>query len=100
MLVRWSARRSCGTTGAAADLVSECGGRAAWANAIGSVPGPSFTVAKLRWLADREPGHAERTAAVCFRTAAAGTDPPAAGERVSGRPGDAGSEGAQPIRRG
>ena len=49
---------------AAADLIGELGGAQAWAEAAGSVPVASFTVTKLRWLADHEPGHAKRTAAV------------------------------------
>lgn len=53
---------------AAADLVAELGpgdaGALAWARAVGTVPVASFTVTKLRWLADHEPDHAARTAAV------------------------------------
>ena len=44
----------------AADLVSELGGPAAWADAVGSVPVASFTVTKLRWLARCEPDLAAR----------------------------------------
>ena len=55
---------------AAADLVKELGdgtdGARAWADAVGVVPVASFTVAKLRWLADHEPEHARSTAAVCL----------------------------------
>jgi len=51
---------------AAADLVVELGGAGAWAEAVGSVPVASFTVTKLRWLADHEPERAERTAAVAL----------------------------------
>ncbi|WP_214415511.1 xylulokinase [Sphaerisporangium fuscum] len=51
---------------AAADLVAEAGGPKAWAEAVGSVPVASFTVTKLRWLAEHEPGNAARTAAVCL----------------------------------
>ncbi len=56
----------------ATDLVVELGegdeaaGRAAWAEAVGVVPVASVTVAKLRWLARREPAAAARTAAVCL----------------------------------
>ncbi len=50
---------------AAADLVEELGAQA-WARAVGSVPVASFTVTKLRWLAEHEPAHAARTAAVCL----------------------------------
>jgi xylulokinase len=42
------------------DLVTELGGPAAWAEAVGSVPVASFTVTKLRWLARAEPGNAAR----------------------------------------
>ena len=55
---------------AAEDLIAELGGgeagRAAWADAVGLVPVASFTVTKLRWLAEHEPGNAARTAAVCL----------------------------------
>lgn len=52
--------------GAARALVSELGGARAWARAVGVVPLAAITVAKLRWLADHEPEHADRTAAVCL----------------------------------
>ena len=51
---------------AALDLVAELGGAASWAEAVGSVPVASFTVTKLRWLAEHEPASADRTAAVCL----------------------------------
>ncbi len=55
---------------AASELVAELGGpergARAWADAVGSVPLASFTVAKLRWIAEHEPQHAQRTAAVCL----------------------------------
>ena len=57
---------------AAAELIRELGdgdeeaGRRAWADAVGLVPIASFTATKLRWLADTEPGNADRTAAVCL----------------------------------
>jgi xylulokinase len=55
---------------AAADLTAELGageaGRRAWADAVGLVPVASFTVTKLRWLAEHEPANAARTAAVCL----------------------------------
>ncbi|MBO0890793.1 MAG: xylulose kinase, partial [Acidothermales bacterium] len=44
-------------------LVAELGGQA-WADAVGSVPLPSFTVTKLAWLAEHEPANAERVAQV------------------------------------
>src|SRR6476660_3225023 len=51
---------------AAEDLVAELGGPQTWADAVGSVPVASFTVTKLRWLAENEPANAARTAAVCL----------------------------------
>jgi xylulokinase len=57
---------------AAQDLIVELGagdaqaGRLAWARAVGSVPVASFTVTKLRWLADHEPENAARIAAICL----------------------------------
>ena len=56
---RSSARPCSGTTpapaGAATDLIAELGGPEKWADAVGSVPVASFTVTKLRWLAEHEP---------------------------------------------
>lgn len=51
---------------AATDLTAELGGPQAWAEGVGSVPVASFTVTKLRWLAEHEPDNARRTAAVCL----------------------------------
>lgn len=51
---------------AAHALVRELGGPRAWAQAVGVVPLAAITVAKLRWLADRESRNADRTAAVCL----------------------------------
>jgi xylulokinase len=48
----------------AATLITELGGPAEWARRTGSVPTASFTVTKLRWLAEREPACAERAAHV------------------------------------
>ena len=63
----WNDTRSAG---AATDLIDELGGgdagRKAWADAVGLVPVASFTVTKLRWLAEHEPAYAARTAAVCL----------------------------------
>ncbi|MGH3746200.1 MAG: FGGY family carbohydrate kinase, partial [Micromonosporaceae bacterium] len=63
----WNDTRSAD---AASALVNELGGSdvgpAAWAAAVGSVPVASFTVTKLRWLAEREPDNARRAAAVCL----------------------------------
>jgi xylulokinase len=50
---------------AAAELVAELGPQA-WVDAVGTVPVASFTVTKLRWLAEHEPEAAARTAAVCL----------------------------------
>lgn len=44
----------------ARELVKELGGPEEWARRTGSVPTASFTAAKLRWLADREPENAAR----------------------------------------
>ena len=58
----WNDLRS----GSAAEaLVAELGAEG-WANAIGSVPVASFTISKLRWLAEHEPDNAARTEAVCL----------------------------------
>ncbi|GAA5030143.1 xylulokinase [Terrabacter aeriphilus] len=57
----WNDTRSAG---AARDLVDELGGVAAWVDAVGSVPVASFTVTKLRWLAEHEPDAARRVARV------------------------------------
>ncbi len=51
---------------AAADLVTELGGPDRWAEAVGSVPVASFTVTKLRWLAEHEPDNVRRTRTVCL----------------------------------
>jgi len=63
----WNAVRSAD---AGAQLVAELGdgdaGRSAWAAAVGSVPVASFTVTKLRWLAEHEPETVRRTTAVCL----------------------------------
>lgn len=59
----WNDTRS---SAAAADLVEELGGPGAWADRIGVVPVAAITAAKLRWLTDAEPDHADTTAAVCL----------------------------------
>jgi xylulokinase len=56
----WNDMRSAS---AAAALIRERGGPLWWATQTGSVPTASFTVTKLRWLAEHEPAHAARTAA-------------------------------------
>ncbi len=45
-------------------LIAELGGPRQWARRTGSVPTASFTVTKLRWLAEHEPDAAARTARV------------------------------------
>ena len=46
-------------------LVSEIGADE-WVRRTGSVPVASFTVTKLRWIAENEPANARRIAAVCL----------------------------------
>lgn len=57
----WNDLRSAA---AAAELISQNGGPQWWARQTGSVPAASFTITKLRWLAEHEPGNAARAAAV------------------------------------
>lgn len=57
----WNDTRSAD---AAADLVGELGGVGAWVDAVGSVPVASFTITKLRWLAEHEPENSARVARV------------------------------------
>ncbi|MBK7822583.1 MAG: xylulokinase [Tessaracoccus sp.] len=65
----WNDTRSAG---AAEELVAEFGdgdraaGAGRWAEAVGSVPVASYTVTKLRWLADHEPEQAARIAAIAL----------------------------------
>lgn len=65
----WNDTRSAG---AAEELICERGdgdrerGARWWAQATGLVPVASFTVTKLRWLADNEPENARKIAAVCL----------------------------------
>jgi len=67
----WNDTRSAG---AAADLIDELAGsgggpdagQQAWVEAVGSVPVASFTITKLRWLAEHEPDRAKRVEAVCL----------------------------------
>ena len=60
----WNDMRSAA---AAQALVAELpGGAAGWAEAVGSVPVASFTVTKLRWLAEHEPTCAARADRVCL----------------------------------
>ena len=48
----------------AEDLIAEFGGPGEWARRTGSVPTASFTVTKLRWMAEHEPANAARTSRV------------------------------------
>jgi xylulokinase len=48
----------------AQELIAELGGPGEWASRTGSVPTASFTVTKLRWMAEHEPANAARTAMV------------------------------------
>lgn len=48
----WNDTRSAPQT---ADLTAELGGPQAWVDAVGLVPGVSFTLTKLRWLRDHRP---------------------------------------------
>ena len=47
----WNDTRSAPQT---RDLIAELGGPQAWVDAVGVVPGASFTLTKLRWLRDNE----------------------------------------------
>jgi xylulokinase len=59
----WNDLRSAG---AAAELIADRGGPGWWASHTGSVPAPSFTVTKLRWLAEHEPDNSKKTEAVAL----------------------------------
>ena len=65
----WNDTRSAG---AAEELTCERGdgdlerGARWWAQATGLVPVASFTVTKLRWVADNEPENARKIAAICL----------------------------------
>jgi xylulokinase len=59
--ILWNDTRSAS---AAEDLIREAGGADAWAQAVGLVPVASFTVTKLRWLAQHERDAAARVASV------------------------------------
>jgi xylulokinase len=93
----WNDLRSAG---AAADLISEHGGPKWWATHTGSVPTASFTVTKLRWLANHEPANAKRADTVLLPhdlltwklRAGAGGDGGGAAEAVTDR-GDASGTG-------
>jgi sugar (pentulose or hexulose) kinase len=81
----WNDLRSAGV---AADLVAERGGPRWWADSTGSVPTASFTVTKLRWLAEHQPANAQRVASPAVCALAPGVfgvdvDVPAPGEYVA-----------------
>ncbi|GAA3125488.1 xylulokinase [Kribbella aluminosa] len=59
--VLWNDTSSADAT---TELIAELGGPEAWAEAIGSVPVPSFTVTKLRWMRDEAAGNDVRREAV------------------------------------
>jgi xylulokinase len=73
----------------AARLVAELGGPGQWAARTGSVPVASFTVTKVRWLAEHEQTNAARTAAVLlphdWLTWRLTTGTPLGGPRAPGR---------------
>lgn len=58
----WNDTRSAG---AADEMVAEIGADQ-WVSLTGSVPVASFTVTKLRWIAEHEPENAARITAVCL----------------------------------
>lgn len=65
----WNDTRSAqAATDLQAELAQRTGepGDLAWAQAVGSVPVASFTVTKLRWLAEHEPERARQVTAVCL----------------------------------
>ncbi len=57
----WNDNRSAPQAGS---LLKELGGPQAWADATGLVPVASFTVTKLRWVAENEPEVADRARGV------------------------------------
>jgi xylulokinase len=59
----WNDTRSAA---AGQQLIAEFGGPEFWAQAVGSVPVASFTITKLRWLAEHEPSSAARVHTVCL----------------------------------
>ncbi|MGW6201524.1 xylulokinase [Kribbella sp. NPDC055110] len=66
--VLWNDTSSADAT---TELIAELGGAQAWADAVGSVPVPSFTVTKLRWLRDEAAGEASAVRREAARRAAA-----------------------------
>jgi xylulokinase len=93
----WNDLRSAA---AASELIAEHGGPQRWARETGSVPTASFTVTKLRWLAEHEQANAARVAAVLlphdwltWRLAAEGRPAAASPERATTDRGDASGTG-------
>src|SRR5215831_479587 len=91
---------------AATQLISERGGPGWWATHTGSVPTASFTVAKLRWLAEHEPANAKQAETVLLphdwiirRLRAGNAGGGSAGEDVTDR-GDASGTGYFSTARG
>jgi xylulokinase len=59
----WNDNRSAAQ---AQHLIRELGGPSVWASAVGSVPVASFTVTKLRWVAEHEPEIGRRATGVAL----------------------------------
>jgi xylulokinase len=55
--ILWNDMRAASQT---RELIAELGGPGEWARRTGSVPAVSFTVTKLRWMAEQEPENARR----------------------------------------
>jgi xylulokinase len=88
---------------AALDLIAEVGA-AGFAERTGSVPVASFTLTKLRWLADTEPENAARVAAVAlphdwltWRLRGFGPENPVLGELVTDRSDASGTNYFNPV---
>ena len=60
----WNDTRSARAAEALVEELPE--GGAGWARAVGSVPLASYTITKLRWVAEHEPESAARTERVCL----------------------------------
>lgn len=88
---------------AALDLIAEVGA-GEFAERTGSVPVASFTITKLRWLADHEPQNAARVAAVAlphdwltWRLRGFGPDNPVLGELTTDRSDASGTGYFNPV---
>ncbi|TXN32454.1 xylulokinase [Lacisediminihabitans profunda] len=91
---------------AAADLIAEVGAHE-FAERTGSVPVASFTLTKLRWLADTEPQNAARVAAVAlphdwltWRLRGFGPQNPVLAELVTDRSDASGTSYFNPVTNG